>query len=260
MHDLVRHRAGRLSGLSLLHKGARFSAVVLALVFSGAAPAEIYKCTDSDGSTIYAQTPCSAAPAIDLGTSASKSAPADCSYANRFAVRTARQMRAGASSSEVFDLYGGVGSLSKESIGVINYVYSFRSNDDVSVERISALALAKCSARSFGDPGCEALPFAFTETLGGCDADTPPPDSPVTADVSSTPNHATQPAIQSNVMRATDQSTRPRSPDQVLLCKKPFRDQIDAIDAKMRSGYTSEQGEIYRQELRALTQGLRKCE
>jgi hypothetical protein len=249
-----------LSGLNLLHKGVRISAAISALVFSGAAHADVYKCTDSDGSTIYAQTPCSTAPAMGLGTNASKAAPVDCSYANRFATWTARQMRAGASSSEVFDRYGGVGSLSKESIGVINYVYSFRSNDDVSVERISALALVKCSARSFGDPGCEALPFAFTETLGGCDADTPPPDSPVTADVSSAPDHASQPAIQSNVMRATDQSTTPRSPDQVLLCKKPFRDQIDTVDAKMRSGYTSEQGEIYRQELRALTQGLRKCE
>ena len=42
-------------------------------------------------------------------------------------------------------------------------------------------------------------------------------------------------------------------------CRNSYRDQIDDIDAQMRSGYDSAQGEVYRERLRVLTKNLRAC-
>ncbi|MDH4047909.1 MAG: hypothetical protein OEW68_00105 [Gammaproteobacteria bacterium] len=42
-------------------------------------------------------------------------------------------------------------------------------------------------------------------------------------------------------------------------CKKRYRDRIDEIDAEMRTGFSLEQGEMYKEKLRALTQQLRAC-
>jgi hypothetical protein len=66
----------------------------------------------------------------------------ECSLASRFAVTAARHMRAGSRSDEVFNRYGGLDSLSKGSIGVINYVYSFRTNNDGSEEGIGGCGAA----------------------------------------------------------------------------------------------------------------------
>ena len=53
-------------------------------------------------------------------------------------------------------------------------------------------------------------------------------------------------------------SNRPRA--EVEDCKEPHRDAIDAIEAEMLGGYSPEQGESYKQELRALTDAMRACE
>lgn len=47
--------------------------------------------------------------------------------------------------------------------------------------------------------------------------------------------------------------------DLVELCKKKYRDAIDAIDAEMSQDFSSEQGEAYRQRLQILTKQLRAC-
>jgi hypothetical protein len=46
----------------------------------------------------------------------------------------------------------------------------------------------------------------------------------------------------------------------VAQCKKPYRDAIDAIEARMLNGYTPDQGEAYKKQLLGLTKGLRRCE
>jgi hypothetical protein len=168
-----------------------------------------------------------------------------CSLASRFAVTAARHMRAGSRSDEVFNRYGGLDSLSKGSIGVINYVYSFRTNDDVSEERIGGLARAKCRARSFGDVSCEAFPPSFIEGIGGCDA----------ANREGPPAAPGPPPVKRTIARVPDS----RNDEITQQCKKRYRDQIDAIDAEMRRGYSSAQGEAYRERLRVLTQQLRRC-
>jgi len=46
----------------------------------------------------------------------------------------------------------------------------------------------------------------------------------------------------------------------VTECKQAYRDQIDAIDAEMRRGYSAEEGERYRERLLSLTERMRQCE
>lgn len=239
-----------------------FSAVLLTVcVFPGGLRAEIFKCKEADGTLTFSQTPCSKEAPVTVKASTSSTSELNCSYANKFAFATAREMQSGVASNEAFNNYGGLDALSKGSIGIINYVYSFRSNDDVSAERIAGLSQAKCKARGLGDVSCEALPLSFTESLGGCDADD-------TRDVAEEMPATVAPAI--SLGRASSTSTpstgvakRPvtakAGEDPVERCKKKYRDQIDAIDAQMRSGYTSRQGEAYRERLRGLTQKLRDC-
>ena len=252
-------REDRVSHLS---PGVLFSTSILMLFWSAETPAQVYKCTDAEGSNVYSQTPCSNDRAAVARTNSSSTAPLDCSHAGRFAAWTARLMRGGAGSDEVFNHYGGLDSLSKASIGVINYVYSFRSNDNVTVERIAGLAQAKCRAKSFGDASCEALPATFTESRGNCDPEKET-DATFYANsdgLPSEPMSTNRPELQTRLTSANNRGTASRSAKDVQQCKKMFRDKIDEIDAQMRRGYSSERGEAYRQELRVLTQELRKCE
>jgi len=48
--------------------------------------------------------------------------------------------------------------------------------------------------------------------------------------------------------------------ERVEDCRKRYRDQIDAIDAEMRTGFSTEQGTDYKESLLALTRQLRACE
>ena len=52
-------------------------------------------------------------------------------------------------------------------------------------------------------------------------------------------------------------SRRPGEPLEV--CKKRYRDQIDEIDAEIRTAFTPAQGAAYKERLIALTQQLRAC-
>jgi hypothetical protein len=158
-------------------------------------------------------------------------------------------MRAGVKSDEVFDRYGGLDSMSRASISAINYVYSFRTNDDVTVERIAELADAKCRVGSFGDASCEELPLSFTEGIGGCDG-----EGEVQEILAEEPGDP-----QTFAAMTTRSTVNGRSDEEIQTCKKHYRDSIDEIDAEMRGGYSSEQGEAYRQRLRLLTEKLRAC-
>lgn len=55
-------------------------------------------------------------------------------------------------------------------------------------------------------------------------------------------------------------NVEPKTPADVVSCKIPLREAIDEIEAEMLRGYPAEQGEEYKQELRALTQEMRACE
>jgi hypothetical protein len=148
---------------------------MLAVVFSGPAGAEIYTCTDADGSAIYAQTPCSSAPPAG-DTIVAGEAPSD------------------------------------------------------------------------------------SQNLANADADVRSSDSADSITTSSDVISPREQTLEPGPISTTEQNTAARSSNEVLSCKKPLRDQIDAIDAQMRSGYSPEQSKVYQQELRVLTQALRNCE
>jgi hypothetical protein len=50
-----------------------------------------------------------------------------------------------------------------------------------------------------------------------------------------------------------------RSFEETEECKNPLRDEIDAIEAEMLRGYTSEQSEDFKQRLIELTKEMRAC-
>lgn len=54
--------------------------------------------------------------------------------------------------------------------------------------------------------------------------------------------------------------TSRRSGESLVDCKRRYRDQIDEIDAEMRTAFTPEQGAAYKEKLLALTRELRLCE
>jgi hypothetical protein len=57
------------------------------------------------------------------------------------------------------------------------------------------------------------------------------------------------------------QAATSRQPgERVADCKKRYRDQIDEIDAEMRTSFSPEQGDAYKERLLALTRQLRACE
>ncbi|MGA8204205.1 MAG: DUF4124 domain-containing protein [Woeseiaceae bacterium] len=221
-------------------------------VSSAAAGADIYRCTDPDGGVVFKQTPCAAEPSDPQTTEETGQPAPQCDYANRFAFETGRLMRAGLRLDELFNRYGGVDALSRPALGVINYVYSFRTNDDVSVERIASLAETKCRARVFGQVACAALPTAFTDNIGGCDG-----AAGSTAPASIT---GTAPSPAPALENAREQAAEALGEEAVTECKQAYRDQIDAIDVEMRSGYSAEEGERYKERLLSLTERMRQCE
>lgn len=233
------------------------AALTLAGVLCGVdGHAAVYKCKNAAGAVSYSQNPCPAKENTVRVTRTSKSAPVDCWYANKFALATAQDMQNGVASDQLFDKYGGLNALSKGTIGLINYVYSHRSNDAVSAQRVAGLATARCEARALGDVSCEALPMDFTEKFGGCGEARP--EEPV--------------AIQQATQFRSVQRQRPvassvagggksheREEERAEKCRAKYQRQLDQIDSEMRAGYSSRQGEIYRERRRSLRRRLSEC-
>ena len=254
----------------------QLAALLLALAFfsSGKATAEIFKCVAKNGELTFSQTPClekdSKVTVMNSGSS-SNDEPADCEHARRFALDTAQQMKSGAESITIFDSYGGLGALSKGSVSLISYVYQFRTNDDISAVRVSALATAKCRARSFGDVSCEQLPASFTNRLGSCDKDE---DGDKTVDAGDTDDMGSQ-AMQlqgagrdqtsyssqgaNASLSASNREPKETEEEKRLKCRANIRSRIDSINAKMRSGYTYQQGESLKKSRRDLEAKKRDC-
>jgi hypothetical protein len=197
--------------------------------------------------------------------SSSSGQSADCEHARRFALNTAQQMKSGTGSITIFDSYGGLGGLSKGSVSLISYVYQFRTNDDTSAVRVSALATAKCRARAFGDVSCEQLPASFTNRLGGCDKDEDEDDDD-DGHSSINTGDSDDMGVQAMQLQGANASSSARNredkaieEEKRLQCRSKIKSQIASIDAKMRSGYTSQQGESLRNSRRDLEAKMRGC-
>ncbi len=227
----------------------RLALLLVAVLAASGAQAEIYKCVADDGGITYSQIPCPKQKTTTVRSAVPKTGAAvDCRWASAFAGDVTRRMRSGLASEGLFDFYGGIDSVSPGTINIINYVYRFRGNESVPEQRISSLAGSMCKAGSLGDVRCEALPYG-QDPGGRCD-DGETDAGPVE---SIAPAQALPLAEQTNIQQ---QARTDVSNDQ---CKQGIRDQIDAIDAQMRRGYDSVQGERYRERLRALTTRLHQC-
>lgn len=237
--------------------------------------ADVYKCKDAQGSLTYSQVPCASPEKTEkvtgVETKDKESATAECDYAVKFALSAAGAMKNGAGSDELFDLYGGLDSLSKGSIGVINYVYEFRPNTAVTAERIAALTEAKCEAGSLGDVGCADLPTQFTHRLGGCVAEAPQPLSMQTPAATQTASvmgtlEETMPLpvqetrqSQDAARRKSESDAKARAVQSSMQCKEKYQSDIEQLDEIMRSGYTSAEGEVFRERRRSLREKLSQC-
>lgn len=230
--------------------------IPVALLLASGVEADIYKCEAEDGGISYSQIPCPKQRTTKVSATVAKTDEAvDCRWATQFANDVALRMRGGMASDEMFKTYGGVDSVSAGTVNIINYVFRFRGNESVPLERISSLAGSMCKAGSLGDVRCESLPYGRDPTGQSCDPDTAEPVAAQVAPVASSTNQ-TQFA-NSDINRQADSQARNDAAHE--QCKKRYRDQIDAIDAQMRSGYDSAQGEAYREQLRVLTTNLRAC-
>lgn len=248
-----------------------YSLCLVPLLLATGAQAEIYKCIADDGGVTYSQIPCPEEKVETVRTVTSRSSdPADCRWASQFANEVARRMRTGKDSASLFDLYGGVDSVSNGTVNIINYVYRFRSDDSIGVERIASLAGNMCKAGSLGDVSCESLPYGQDPTGKRCNPDDDETDgdanstvatvAPVdNSDLLGSANASQDASGSDNARRIVSNAEPAENNEQREACKKRYRDQIDAIDARMRSGYDSEQGERYREQLRGLTTRLRAC-
>ena len=229
--------------------------VLLAGLNSLAADAAVYKCKSASGAITYSQTPCpSNENTVRVTGSRSKPAAVDCWYANKLALETARDMQAGVDSSQLFDQYGGLNALSKGTVSLINYVYSHRANDAVSAERIAGLAGARCQARALGDVSCEALPMGFTEKLGGCGA-----AQPEQIAAASPPQRGGGSPQRRVVSNGSPTAIQAQAATERSKCRSKYQAQLDRIASEMRAGYTSKEGERYRERQRTLRKRLNDC-
>ena len=205
--------------------------MLAALFYAVLTEAEIYKCTAPDGGVMYTQIPCPVPTNVKQHASDEEPAVGDCGEVGRFAFSVARLMRAGLTSPEVSNRYGGADAISEGAAATIKYVYGFRSDDRATVEQIATRSESMCEAGSLGALSCDALPVMYTDTIEGCGA----------------PRQLAEP------------SGLPRSSEQTAACKKRYRDAIDEIDAEILRDYRPDQAESYKQRLLVLTRQLRKC-
>lgn len=246
----------------------RVALIPIALLLATGAQAEIYKCVAEDGSVSYSQIPCPKQVTTEVRAAVPKTDGAvDCRWATQFANEVGRQMRSGMPSESVFGLYGGIDSVSAGTINIINYVFRFRGNATMPLERISSLAGSMCKAGSLGDVRCASLPYGQDPTGDRCDPDFADDSvDAVAAHSTQGTTHAGEDDITlmagSNIVAGSNMvgSNMAGSNDAAReQCRNSYRDQIDDIDAQMRSGYDSAQGEVYRERLRVLTKNLRAC-
>ncbi len=140
-------------------------------IISTNAIAKTYKCVDENGDIIYSQTACESDQKTDkvIGGNKRRVDAENCGFAERFAMKVTLSMRSGTGAQKTIERYGGINSLSKSTIGIINYIYSYADALDIPASKITALTVTKCKAKSFGDVTCEDFPDEFQVGVNSCD-------------------------------------------------------------------------------------------
>lgn len=236
--------------------------------------AGIYKCIDANGATTYSQTACPVQEqtANVITTYTSSVAPQDCRIAWNFTQQTTKQMKRGMSSGSMFDQYGGIDSISGTTIAIINYIYTYKQDPQVSIDRITSLTTARCKAGSFGKMSCDRFPHSFIADLGGCEEASIPGGQRFHNEGGYAANIAgQQPSEQylsqhalaaANTEAASDAAAdQPAaiSADQASMCKHRIASQLDNIAGQMRQRLSAQQQSSLRDRQRSLRKQLSNC-
>lgn len=227
---------------------------------SFSAYSKMYKCIDENGGVIYSQTACQTDQTTEKVMSSNKPQQKnleDCQYAGQFASMVTRQMRSGVEAEQSFDRYGGINALSKSTIAVINYVYTFKNTPDTSANRISSLVAARCNARAFGDVKCEDFPEEFQTSIISCD-ESKREDVLIQQQLmrknsrpAGSPEQPVQAPKKSQNKSTTSNNTK-NTKKRIDDCKERYDKQITTIDDRLRESYSSEEGESLRKRRRQL--------
>ncbi len=226
----------------------RVLGLVTALMFSSPVAA-IYKCVDAEGNVGFSEVPCAAeeeASTVNIGASGPRVDEHACELATLYAEDVFKRMRGNGDSSRELDRYGGIYGAGSAILGVVNYVYGFRHDENASARRVASLTRSKCENGGFGRIRFEELPrdeyYVFDEYQqawvrkgeGGGYPQTRRPSTTLT------PQRAMPAATSGN----TRTSNRRRC-EQIMAA-------IDDIDTRMRNGYSAGQGEMMRERRRTL--------
>lgn len=236
----------------------KLSALCLSLLAPNAAQAAIIKCIGVDGTVTYKQTSCPVEDKVQevVKNISTNSDTYDCKIANNFARRTAMSMRAGETSGDIFDYYGGIDAMPRTSVGVVNYVYSHLGNKDTGAQRIAALSAARCSGGAYGSVSCEDFPYGFIAELGGCEA-------AARSTIGSKQNQmlSEQELFQENgSMAAMGARTTARGNTGDINCKNKVHEELAELMEQMRSsGQSASSQDNMQQERRGLMAKLRLC-
>lgn len=247
----------------------------LMLLIPSEVEAKIYKCVGGDGSVSYAQRPCAAAEQTSkiLGDKSVRER-FDCRVARAFSTHIAGEMKAGSTADDVFDQYGGVNSITPTSMSVINYVFSHKTNVDTSVQRISALSGARCDTGTYSrNLECEHFPPSFIEGKGGCSAakgESPSIDYQRENELASEDDSRSNliatrvdPASSgSNVRVSSDENYNvlaTSASDKQNECRVTIREQIGALQDRMRGRLSMEEHERLGEERSSLRDSYESC-
>ncbi len=227
----------------------------LALLFSAPAAA-IYKCVDAEGNVGFSEVPCAAeeqSSTVNVGSSGPKMEERVCELVTLYAEDVFKRMRKHGDSTRELDRYGGVYGAGSAIVGVVNYVYGFRLDENASARRVAGLARSKCENGGFGRIRFEELPrddyYVFDEYQqawvrkgegGGYRDRGARPQSPMPSPPRALPT--------------------PSAPDDAAYRRRQcehYQAEIDKLDDRMRGGYSAEQGEIMRDQRRAMRGQMR---
>ncbi|MDJ0778654.1 MAG: DUF4124 domain-containing protein [Gammaproteobacteria bacterium] len=247
--------------------------MLLVLSLSADVMAATYKCIDENGDVTYSQQPCRKNEKTDklLKNGKKPVQMEDCKFAGAFSQVIFGHMRSGLDTQQLFDRYGGASSISRSTLGVINYVYSFKHSETMQPDRLAQLTVARCNAQAFGTVSCEDFPREFQQMIFSCDdeqrkeamrlqqlfdqgaARQYPIDNSGNA-----AGYGLQGDDAGNQERDQARERKKNEKEQARIerCRENYQAEIESIDDRMSRGYTASLGEELRDRRRMLVKKL----
>lgn len=230
------------------------------LLVATTANADVFRCTDEDGSVTFSQTPCSG-EAERVSVSSGKSTnTASCKHAGHFSQAVTQLMRQGMVKADLLDEFGGADAFSRGSLRLVNYVYQYQNTRSMSQERIVSLATTQCETGTLGDVSCKALPEQYTKSGGGCGGQFSAMRAAPQANVFGANNAAREKKDREAATRTAEQTRKMQQQYEdrrrIDACQAEIQQKIDDIEMRIFAG-SDPNG--HRLELQRLRKSLGKC-